>query len=43
MTNEFLSAFTKPFSVGVNFDSEDEDTNDSQTGFAIIYTQAKCA
>jgi len=38
-----LVTFTKPFSVGVNFDSEDEDTNDSQTGFAIIYTQAKCA
>lgn len=38
-----LVTFTKPFSVGVNFDGEDETSTDSQTGFAIIYTQAKCA
>jgi len=43
MNNQLFPAFTKPFSVGVNFDSEDETSTDSQTGFAMIYTQAKCA
>lgn len=41
--SQTLVTFTKPFSVGVNFDSEDETGTDSQTGFAILYTQAKCA
>jgi len=38
-----LVTFTKPFSVGVNFDSEDETATDSQVGFSILYTQTKCA
>merc|ERR1719184_421636 len=42
-TSKTLVTFTKPFSVGVNFDNEDETSTDSQTGFAILFTQAKCA
>jgi len=38
-----LVSFTKPFSVGVNFDSADETSNDSQEGFAILFTQKTCS
>jgi len=38
-----LVTFTKPFTVGVTFDTEDETSTDSQLGFAVLYTQAKCA
>jgi len=38
-----LLTFTKPFTVGVNFDSSDETTDDSQAGFAILFTQNVCS
>jgi len=38
-----LVTYTKPFSVGVNFNSDDETSTDSQNGFAILYTQKACA
>jgi len=42
-TSKTLVTFTKPFTVGVNFDSSDADSNEDQTGFAVLYTQAKCS
>lgn len=35
--------FTAPYTVGVHFDGDETPTNEKSAGFAILFTQKKCA
>lgn len=40
--SQTLITYTKPFTVGVTLNYEDEGDDDSQVGFAVLFTQKSC-